>query len=93
MKFPKVKTDTVKAFEMYHSLPYFTGGDICELFECCPSTAIKIKKMVNQEMIKQNIKLYCEHSEYVDKDVLYKMAGLDIEKINKSYKKIKELMS
>lgn len=86
MKFPRLHVSTIDAFQMYHGLTYFTSGDIRKLFRCSPCTATKIKKMALYEMDAQGIKIYCEQNGLVDKDVLFEIAGLDIKKINKSYK-------
>ena len=73
MRFPNVRPDVKTAFEMYHSLTYFTSSDVKKLFGCAGSTAAKIVKMTRDD-------------NYLNKDVLYDMAGLDINSINKSYK-------
>lgn len=87
MRFPNVRADVKTAFEMYHTLPYFTAGDIRKLFNgCSGSTASKIAKLTRDEMTRREIKMYCEHDNYLNKDVLYDLAGLDINSINKSYK-------
>ena len=86
MRFPNVRPDVKTAFEMYHTLPYFTSSDIKRLFRCAGSTASKIAKLTRDEMERREIKMYCEHDNYLNKDVLYDMAGLDINSINKSYK-------
>lgn len=86
MRFPNVRPDVKTAFEMYHTLPYFTSSDIKRLFGCAGSTAAKIVKITRDEMTRREIKMYCEHDNYLNKDVLYDLAGLDINSINKSYK-------
>lgn len=90
MKFPRgVRADTITAFEMYHSLTYFTTGDIKKLFNCSPSSATKIKKMALDRMAEEDVKVYCEDRGVVDKDVLYDIAGIDVAKMNRSYKMLK----
>lgn len=89
IKFPRVSTTTEKAFLLYHNNPYFTGHTITDLFGCAKSTTGKIKRIVRLEMAERGIKLYCEQTDLLDRDVLYELAGLDISKINRSYKMLK----
>lgn len=89
MRFPSVRADTITAYEMYHSLPYFTSSDIKKLFSCCGATATKIAKAVKEQMITEDVKLYCEHDQYLDRDILYKLAGMDLKSLEVSYRKLK----
>ena len=84
MRFPKVRTDTEKAFKMYHTLPYFTTNDVAKLFTCDRSTAYRIKVIIRAEMEKEPKKLYTDR-DVIDKDVLYRVAGLNIRQIDKDY--------
>ena len=50
---------------------------------------IKIKKMALDRMAEEDVKVYCEDRGVVDKDVLYDIAGIDVAKMNRSYKMLK----
>ncbi len=92
MKFPRnIRADTVTAFEMYHSLTDFNLSDIAKLFHCGKSSAAKIKKITLAAMEEKGVKLYTEDRGVVDKDVLYEVAGIDIAKMNRSYKMLKSV--
>lgn len=83
--FPRVRTSTEKAFQLYHTLPYFMTKDIKELFGCSYSTAGKIKRVCGEEMEKRGIRCYCEKNEFINKDVLFDLAGINISQLNKDY--------
>lgn len=85
MKFPRVKTTTKLAFELYHTLPYFLSTDIKKMFKCSDATASRIKHLCLDEMQKRDIKMYCEKGELINKDVLMDLAGLNIKQIDKDY--------
>lgn len=85
MKFPRVSTTNEKAFRMYNEYPYFQRKEVKELFNCSDTTASKIVKITKEEMQNQNIRIYTQNPNKVDKNVLYQMAGLDIAAITKNY--------
>lgn len=87
-RFPRVKASTKAAHEVYHNNTYLITRDIRELFDCAPSTAGKIKRIVLAEMAKRNERIYSDIPGLVDKDILFEMAGLDIAKIDKSYREL-----
>ena len=92
MNFPRgIRADTKTAFEMYHMFTAFKTSDIRNLFACGASSANKIKKIAIEEMAKEGVKLYSEDRNLVDKDVLYKIAGIDINKVNRSYKMLRNM--
>ena len=62
--------------------------DIKELFDCSPSTAGKIKRVVLEVMSERNERIYSDIPGLIDKDILFELAGLDIAKIDKSYKEL-----
>lgn len=86
MKFPRVKTSTSLAFEIYHQRPYFTRADIKTLFNCSDATVSKIVKIIHEEMEKKGVEVYVINHSYLDKKITFELAGLDINEINKSYK-------
>lgn len=88
MNFPRVRATTKAAHDTYHNNTYLLSKDIQKLFGCSSSTALKIKRIVKAEMAKRNIKLYSENYGLVDRDILFEMAGLDINKIDKSYREL-----
>lgn len=88
MNFPRVRATTKAAHEIYHNNTYLLPRDIQELFGCAPSTASKIKRIVQAEMAKREVKLYSENCGLVDRDILFELAGLDINKIDRSYREL-----
>lgn len=87
MKFPRINPPTTRqAFETYHSKPYLTRKDLISLFGVGQTTATKMKSIIRDEMDKQGVKLHCEHNELLDRDIVYELAGLDMEQITRSYK-------
>lgn len=87
-RFPRVRASTKVAHEIYHQNTYLLPADIKELFNCSPSTAGKIKRIVLAEMAKRNERIYSDIPGLIDKDILFELAGLDITKIDKSYKEL-----
>lgn len=87
-KFPRVRASTKAAHEIYHSNTYLFPRDIKELFNCSSSTAGKIKRIVLEEMAERNERIYSDIPGLVDKDILFELAGLDIAKIDKSYREL-----
>ena len=88
IRFPRVRASTKAAHEIYHNNTYLLSRDIKELFSCSPSTAGKIKRIVLEEMAERNERIYSDIPGLVDKDILFELAGLDIAKIDKSYKEL-----
>lgn len=87
VKFPRVRASTKKAYEMYHGNALFGTKEIKELFDCGNTTATKIKQLCRVEMQRAGIELSVPSC--VDKDILYNLAGMDIDKITESYKALK----
>lgn len=87
-KFPRVRASTKAAHEIYHSNTYLFSRDIKELFNCSSSTAGKIKRIVLEEMAEREERIYSDIPGLVDKDILFELAGLDIAKIDRSYKEL-----
>ncbi len=87
-RFPRVRASTKVAHEIYHQNTYLLPGDIKDLFNCSPSTAGKIKRIVLAEMAKRNARIYSDSPGLVDKDILFELAGLDITKIDRSYREL-----
>ena len=87
-KFPRVRASTKTAHEIYHRNTYLFPRDIKELFNCSSSTAGKIKRIVLEEMAERNERIYSDIPGLVDKDILFELAGLDIAKIDKSYREL-----
>lgn len=88
IRFPRVRASTKAAHEIYHNNTYLMSKDIKELFDCSPSTAGKIKRIVLFEMAERNERIYSDIPGLIDKDILFELAGLDIAKIDKSYKEL-----
>lgn len=88
IRFPRVRASTKAAHEIYHNNTYLMTKDIKELFDCSPSTAGKIKRVVLEVMSERNERIYSDIPGLIDKDVLFELAGLDIAKIDKSYKEL-----
>jgi hypothetical protein len=87
-RFPRVRASTKAAHEIYHNNTYLMTKDVKDLFNCSPSTAGKIKRIVLAEMAERNERIYSDIPGLVDKDILFELAGLDIAKIDKSYKEL-----
>lgn len=87
-KFPRVRASTKAAHEIYHNNTYLIPQDIKELFNCSSSTAGKIKRIVLEEMAEREERIYSDIPGLVDKDILFELAGLDIAKIDKSYREL-----
>ena len=87
-RFPRVRASTKAAHEIYHNNTYLLPKDIKDLFNCSPSTAGKIKRIVLSEMAERNKRIYSDIPGLIDKDILFELAGLDIAKIDKSYKEL-----
>lgn len=87
-RFPRVRALTKAAHEIYHNNTYLMTKDIKELFDCSPSTAGKIKRVVLEVMSERNERIYSDIPGLIDKDILFELAGLDIAKIDKSYKEL-----
>lgn len=92
IRFPHVKTTTEKAFIIYHQNPFLDTKLVMELFSCSRATALRICKIAKTVMDEREIKYHCE-TLLIDKDILYEIAGLNINQINKSYKIMKNLNS
>ena len=88
IRFPRVRASTKAAHEIYHNNTYLMTKDIKELFNCSPSTAGKIKRVVLGVMSERNERIYSDIPGLIDKDILFELAGLDIAKIDKSYKEL-----
>lgn len=89
MNFPKVRTDTRTAFLLYHSLPYFTTKDVEKLFGCKKTTAYRIKQLIKEKMKEEEKKVYTDR-DVLDKDVLYREAGLNIKQIDRDYRELRK---
>ena len=87
-RFPRVSASTKAAHEIYHNNTYLLSRDIKDLFNCSPSTAGRIKRIVLEEMAERNERIYSDIPGLIDKDILFELAGLDIAKIDKSYKEL-----
>lgn len=87
-RFPRVRASTKAAHEIYHNNTYLLSRDIKDLFNCSSSTAGKIKRIVLSEMAERNKRIYSDIPGLIDKDILFELAGLDIAKIDKSYKEL-----
>ena len=87
-RFPRVRASTKAAHEIYHNNTYLMTKDVKDLFNCSPSTAGKIKRIVLSEMAERNERIYSDLPGLIDKDILFELAGLDISKIDKSYKEL-----
>ena len=87
-KFPRVRASTKAAHEIYHNNTYLIPRDIKELFNCSSSTAGKIKRIVLEKMAERNERIYSDIPGLIDKDILFELAGLDIAKIDKSYREL-----
>lgn len=87
-RFPRVRASTKAAHEIYHNNTYLMTKDVKDLFNCSPSTAGKIKRIVLSEMAERNERIYSDMPGLIDKDILFELAGLDIAKIDKSYKEL-----
>ena len=87
-RFPRVRASTKAAHEIYHNNTYLLPKDIKYLFNCSLSTAGKIKRIVLSEMAERNKRIYSDIPGLIDKDILFELAGLDIAKIDKSYKEL-----
>lgn len=87
-RFPRVRASTKAAHEVYHNNTYLLSRDIKNIFNCSPSTAGKIKRIVLAEMAKRNERIYSDIPGLVDKDILFELAGLDITKIDRSYREL-----
>ena len=87
-RFPRVRASTKAAHEIYHNNTYLLSKDIKDLFDCSPSTEGKIKRIVLSEMAERNKRIYSDIPGLIDKDILFELAGLDIAKIDKSYKEL-----
>ena len=87
-RFPRVRASTKAAHEIYHNNTYLLSRDIKDLFNCSSSTAGKIKRVVLEVMAERNERIYSDIPGLIDKDILFELAGLDITKIDKSYKEL-----
>lgn len=87
-RFPRVRASTKTAHEIYHNNTYLMTKDIKELFDCASSTAGRIKRIVLVEMAERNERIYSDIPGLIDKDILFELAGLDITKIDKSYREL-----
>ena len=87
-RFPRVRASTRTAHDIYHNNTYLLSRDIKVLFNCSPSTAGKIKRVVLEVMAERNERIYSDIPGLIDKDILFELAGLDITKIDKSYREL-----
>ena len=87
-RFPRVRASTKAAHEIYHNNTYLMTKDIQKLFDCAPSTAGKIKRIVLEEMAERNERIYSDIPGLIDKDILFELAGLNITKIDRSYREL-----
>lgn len=87
-RFPRVRASIRAAHDIYHNNTYLLSRDIKDLFNCSPSTAGKIKRIVLSEMAERNERIYSDIPGLVDKDILFELAGLDITKIDRSYREL-----
>lgn len=87
-RFPRVRASTRAAHDIYHNNTYLMTKDIKKLFDCASSTAGKIKRVVLEEMAERNERIYSDIPGLIDKDILFELAGLDITKIDKSYREL-----
>lgn len=87
-RFPRVRASTRAAHDIYHNNTYLLSRDIKDLFNCSLSTAGKIKRVVLEVMAERNERIYSDIPGLIDKDILFELAGLDITKIDRSYREL-----
>lgn len=81
--------DIASAVELYYTKPEIGNSEIRQLFGASPSTAVRYKKMVQQEMAAKNERSWMPH--HVNTATAFEVWGIDIHDYEKRLKKIKEL--
>ncbi len=77
------------AIKKYYEKTELSNSDIKEIFDVRSSaTVAKLKQVAKQEMIEQNTP--CWNAQRVNTEVAYRVWGIDIEDIERRYKKLKE---
>lgn len=81
--------DIVYAIELYYKKMEINNSDIMQLFNCKINTAINFKKIVQEEMAKNNIKLWLPH--HVNTKIAFQSWGIDISDLESRYKSMVRL--
>ena len=83
-------TDIKTALKIYYNNSELGNKDIIELFgNRSTATIVRLKKIVKNEMLKNNILTYGMYK--VNTAVAYKVWGIDVDDLENRMKKLKEL--
>lgn len=81
--------DISKAISIYYSKLEIGTSDICNIFSCGRTKALKLKNIARNEMAKQGKRAFTPY--HVSTPIAYKAWGLDIADLEGRLKKIKQL--
>lgn len=84
-RLPRLKTDTVALFNLYHNNQTVRSTDISRTFSVSKNTGLNVIHSVIDYMQQQGITPYTYELE-VPVQMLFDLYGWDIKQINKSYK-------
>lgn len=82
--------DIEAAIELYYSQNELTNNDIMRIFCCSRSRVNTLKKMVNEQMAKENAHPPVFEAKNVNCEYAFGVWGLDIEELEKKYKKLQK---
>ena len=85
MQMPDIK----KALELYYTKTEISSADIRALFDCCPSTATRLKKEVKEAMAKKEIRTWLPGN--IDIKTAYEVWHIDVEGLEKRLAKLSKL--
>ena len=81
--------DLKKAIRIYYSVIELTPKDIKNLFDCCGTTATRLKKIAMEYIIENEIVRW--NAKAVNTKAAFRAWGLDIDDLEKRYNKLKKL--
>ncbi len=85
MKLP----DPVKALELYYTQTEINSAEIKKLFSCNGTTATRLKRSVQEEMSKRNVRTWLPGN--IDVKTAFEVWHLDVELLEKHILKLQRL--
>lgn len=88
VRVPQITSPQI-AIKLYYSYSELSNANIRELFgQLSPATIVKLKEKARQVMIELGKPIY--NANYVNTECAFKAWGIDIDNLERCYKKLKE---
>lgn len=88
VRVPQVR-DIETALRLYYERLELSNKDIKELFGVAPSTISRLKALVREAQEREGVQ--CWNATHVNTEAAYKAWGLDIQKMERNYKRLQSL--